>query len=141
MSQVFPIWISNIAELDQVYQGQHLLRSDLCRSAQVINQIIIKLHFEIEITVRDQMAEEPLLHPDSRRDFREEIIKLRRKLYEKQGILREINKQLDATHQFLKRLSDPSVPQELKDEYQVKRRREALVDMTKNLEKEGYTNL
>lgn len=106
--QVFPIWISEIPELDLVYEGLHEVYVNLNSSHRYIQKRIGEL---------DRDLAEAIFETDEGPIITEIAQEIASKLRDQKSLLREVSKKIERVHILLKRLSDPSVPRKLVDEY------------------------
>ena len=122
-SQIYPIWISNLTELDLVYEGQHLLSLSLNESSLQINRQIQHLNYELQVFLEEEMMDSDAAKAVANR------------LRDKRAILREISQKIERVHRLLRRLSDPSVPQELVDDYRERKKRESVTEIIRGQDK------
>lgn len=114
--QKFPIWISDISELDLVYEGLHLVSQAINFSNLELQRQQRSLEYELKLYLEEEMMSS------------EVAIKAAHSLRDKKIIIRELAKKSERVHLFLKRLSDPSVPPELVDDFKERKQRELLLE-------------
>lgn len=122
MPQLYPIWISGIGELDLVYEGTGLIMQNLHLSYRCLLRDIEILNKSLEQFLRDEKMDTAIAQ-ETATTYRE-----------KKAVLNQLQIKIEKIQRFRKRLIDPSVPQELIDDWKDRKRRENLLDLARRQE-------